>query len=78
MIRQSALSLGELVVMIHHHSHELVEIDPGLPAQNAASLVGVTLEVVHLSRTHVSRIELDVLPPIQVRIAEGLIDELPD
>src|SRR6266700_6905937 len=52
-----------LFVGAHHHLHQLLEGDLGLPAQRLARLGGVAVQVVDLGGAEVALVDLDVLLP---------------
>src|SRR5579885_369202 len=59
-------ALGEFEIGLDHHLDELREIDPRLPAENAARLGGIALQQINLGRAQVTRVGLDVFVPVEL------------
>src|SRR5688572_6552977 len=63
-------------VGIDHHLHQLRELHLGLPTEELARLRHVAAEVVDLRRTEVARIDLDVAVPVEIEVAERVVEEV--
>src|SRR5262245_16408798 len=74
--RRNPLALRELEILLHHLAHQLVEGVGRLPAELAACSRRVATQLIHLGRTQVALIDLDVALPIHVEQLERGRDEL--
>src|SRR5690606_11454396 len=77
-IAQRALLPCQLQGMRGPPADKLSERVLGCPAELRAGPGRVALEVVHLGGPDVARIGLDILAPVEARLAECRLDELPD
>jgi hypothetical protein len=67
------LALGELEVGLDHDLHEFLELHLGLPAELLLRLGRVADQQLDLGGTLVAGVVLDVLLPVEVQQAEGLL-----
>src|ERR1035437_9133161 len=72
-LRDLRLSLGQLKVMRDHDLDQLLEAYLGLPAELLAGFRRVADQQVHLRRTLVALVVLDVFFPVETQQAEGLL-----
>ena len=63
-------------VRADHHVDQLLEADLRLPTQHPLGLAGIAVQVVDLGRPEVTRIDLDVLAPVEVQRAERDVQHL--
>src|SRR2546427_12980746 len=54
-------ALGQFEIGLDHHFDQVLEIDPGLPSQQAPRLGGVALQQIDLGRAQVTWVGLNVL-----------------
>ena len=71
------LAARKLHVVIDHDAHELPEVDGRLPAEHAARLRRIAHQAVDFGRAVITRVYLNVLVPIQVKIAKSLVEKIP-
>ena len=63
-------------VGVDHQPDQLPKVHARLPAQDAARLAGISQQHVHLGRTEVLWIHLDVVLPVEPGVGERLLQEL--
>src|SRR5579871_4953961 len=73
---ERTLLLREAEIMLGHHADELGKADARAPAEPLARLAGIALERVDLGRPQIARIELDMLLPVEPKLAERRFDKL--
>jgi hypothetical protein len=57
-------------IIIRHQLHEAIESDSWFPAELAAGFGWIAQEQIDFGRTEIARIDLDVLFPVEIEIAE--------
>src|SRR5690348_17336528 len=62
--------VAALAVVVDHHPHELREVDARLPTELLPRLRGVAKEHVDLRRAEVAFVDLHVVVPVEVDVAE--------
>src|SRR4029079_8332030 len=72
------LGLATLAVVVDHHPHKLREADARLPTEPLPRFRGVAEEHVDLGRAEVPLVDLHVVVPIEIDVAERLVEQLPD
>src|SRR5262252_1724387 len=65
-----------LLVGPDHHLDQALEADLRLPAEHAHRLARIAVQVIHLGRTEIPRIDLDVLLPVELERAERDVQHL--
>src|SRR6185503_17905514 len=73
-----AFTRGALEILADHHAHQVLERNAGFPPELGPRLGRVAEQIVDFRGAVVARIDLDVLPPVELRLLERHLQKFAD